>query len=182
MNKKTYVPVSGAIRLLTTRPTIRMHKERAAWQSRQNPKFTTAAIYNTGRTLHIDPHGCNATTCYGYHWKWIAYRDFISPSYVVISQRKLFGMMRDTVEFVHEGHRFIGKEGNMGTASIRARSGSVLRRFDIPPMCILYLSVHLGHVKDALLIYQPLPMKLCPVTEEFRLQPVLPQYFVVVKK
>lgn len=177
MNKKTWMPVGEAIRLLATRPTIRMYKECADWQGRQNQKYTTAAIYNTGRTLHIDPHACNAVTYYGYHWKWIPYQGFKNPSYAVISQRKLFGMMRDTVEFEHLGHSSL-----TGVAQIKVRAGSVMRRFDIPRMCILYLSVHLGHVKDTLLVYQPLPARLFPTQEEFRAEPVPPQYFVAVKK
>lgn len=159
-----------------------MHKERADWQTSQSPKSSTVAIYNTGRSLHLDPHGCNATTYYGYRWKWIRYWDFTIPKLVVISQRKIFGILRDTVELAHLGHPSVSDDGIPGVASVRIGASPTMRRFDIPPMCILYVSVAYGHVKDSLLVYQPLPLRLCPVAEEFRLESVPPQYLVAVVK
>jgi hypothetical protein len=170
MNKQTWMPVGEAVRLFAKTPLIRMYKERSAWQRRQNQNHTTAAIYNTGRTLHVDPYGCIATTYYGYEWRWIKYLDFRNPSRAIISTRMHFGKILDTVVLKHEGHQYISPKSDTAVAAVRVRSDSILRRFDIPPMCILYLSVHWGNVKDSLLVYQPLPRQLFPVTEEFRAQ------------
>jgi hypothetical protein len=141
--------------LLVKRPPICLFKERKEWQKRQDQNHSTTGIYNNGLTLHIDPHGSNADTYYGYPWKWIDRQEFCQENkHILIGPRRIAGVIPDTLEFQIVEH--------LGVATIKVRSGSVMRRMYIPPMCILYLSVLYGHVKDSLLVYQPLPVKLLP--------------------
>ncbi len=158
---------------------IRFGKERTGFAVRNMGKYdTTLAIYNNGRRLVMCPADMPADSYYEpVPWKWIRYQDFSDDQGFLIVSEKLFGgCLRDQVRFQTLGHGQnvrMTKDQNL-TATIRvgsvwtANGYKIGRTFFIPPKFMQYIRVHLGHVKDSLLVYAPLPYQTfvhCPAVK-----------------
>lgn len=159
---------------------IRSGRERREFAKRNSGKYdTTVAIYNTGRRLVMCPEDMPANSYYDpVPWKWIRFQDFSDDQgYLVVSGKKFAEVFRDQVLFQDFGHSSSGlatiKIGSVGAGCV------IHRTFFIPPKFIQYICVHLGHVKDSLLVYSPLPYQTfvnCPVVDRMS-----NQYLVAAK-
>lgn len=188
--KETSVVVRNSYGHYPSEQQIRHGKERGMFAVRNSRKYdTTMAIYNTGQRLVICPVDMPANSYYlPMPWHWIRFADFNDDQgFLVVSERKIAGIFRDQIRFQTLGHVQDPRGAGHKYSNVIVRLGSVWtaegykigRSFVIPPQFIQYICVHLGRVKDSLLVYAPLPhqcFRSCQVAERF-----LDQRLVLVK-
>lgn len=161
---------------------LRSGRERRSFALRNARKWdTTLTLYNTGKRLVMCPVAMPADSYYNpVAWKMIKPQDFCDDDgFLVISDKKFAGIFRDQVRFCTMGHDETDtvtiKIGTIGFGNERR----LHRTFVIPPKFIQFVCVHLGRVKDSLLVYSPLPYQIIvgsPVAERMP-----DQYLVAVK-
>jgi len=164
-------------------PTIRNYKERVAWSKRnQSPYVTTLAFYNTGWGLFRDPRNDPAYSFYEDPWQHVSFMVHHEPHYILVSPRKFGGLLDDVVLFQTLGHTPLGNHVTIRIGTIWDGKDWVIAPspMAIPPQCILYVAVRTGHVKDQLLVFQPLPTALM-INRGPGLQTLPKQYITAVK-
>jgi hypothetical protein len=128
------------------------------WQTQQSKKRSVIAFYNTGAHLFFDSAWNPPTTYYQQRsWVWVPFKGFCTPREILASWNMVAGgAFRDQVLLQHLGHDSTVAIINLGAKW--TGSGHVPEKsFLIPPICILYVAVQYGHVKDSLTIVQKLP-------------------------
>lgn len=182
-----WAPVGEVLDALSGRGRcIKDFKIRQEWAMR-NVKNSTLAFYNDGRHLFIDSQRNPPTTYYDCSWQHVPFKVFSTPKYILASEKIIASVFRDQVLFHHKGHA-PKKNGSHvqimlgSTWDYRLDKNNPIphRRFFIPPLCIYYVAVRNGQVRDSLLIVQPLPLKLFRI-EAPSLRTEQPQFLVLKK-
>ncbi len=144
-------------------PPIRDFRQRRDWDNR-NSGNSILALYNTGDGLFFDPNYQTASSYYCLPWHWMKFAVFMDSSCISASHKKwIAGCFPDVVPFQNLGHnkdRYA--QVRVGVSKIKGDGSWQICNhvYTIPPLCILYVSVLFGRVKDTLLVYQPLPISL----------------------